>query len=413
MAVSLISTGVQYPDSTIQTTAATASVFTDGSLVFSGVEGTADMGGGGVHVLQNPSTVSGTTVIYTGSPPEDATVTTGLSQNRGSRRYKVRDIKRDFYNGGLLVQAQVEYDIGSSNSTLRNLCYSKSGRRDWTSIWSSANVPLQGAVNPYTGRTVSIQIYNYGTIYSNPANLAWNVVGPGTQSFSGSAVVGNDVTPKFVNFLDLGSQSASRFFICVKGISDNSTYILRSETGASGTWSYATADQSGKNWDYGNFVGNSTEIIAGHGNGSNSGLIRSTDSGASWGQYAFGDSASGTNNSYYPKGLSHNGTYWCAINSNNNKLVSKAMGSGTTWTQTGYSDGTYGNPKAITWNSVDSKWYLLTESYDALFTNSSSDPGTGTWALANHFGTRANSYQYLHMMALSSQSLNPYMWSFN
>lgn len=416
MAVSLVSTGVQFPDSTIQTTAATSSVFTSGSIVLSGVTG-IDFGGGGVHVLQNPSTADGTSVIWTGSPPEDQAITTGLSQNRMSSKEKVRHIKPDFYNGGLLAQTQATYDYGGSNLSLKALVYSKTGRSDWTSIAQTSGSNLQGAINHYTGRTIWTIMQNYTTVFSSPAGTPYFTQGTNYTSVSPNSICGEDVTPNFLNFLDLGSQAASKFFIGCRAQYSNNYYVMYSVDGVS--WSAVAADSSGKNWYNATFVGNSTEIIAGHGNGSSTGLLRSTDSGSSWTQYAFGNSSSGTNNSYYPTGLTHNGTYWLAIDSNSGRLVSKTMGSSTTWAQvSGYSGSSVGwssgnTPRSVTWNSADSKWYVLAGNYDALMSNSSSDPQSGTWVLANHFGSRYMNNQYQHIMAISSQSLNPYMWYYN
>lgn len=411
MAVSLVSTGVQFPDSTIQTTAAAGnSVFTTGSLILTGTYG--NFGGGGVYVLKNPSTI-GETLILTGQPPQDITFTTGISQNRGSDRDPAYNAKYDFYRSQLIVTTRATADYGSSNQTIRTVSRAKYGG-DWTSITAGSNISYDTAVNYYTGQNVIIRTQqSNGSIYTNgPTNL-YNLSGA-TNTTSGTAVTGGTTTMYFINFLDLGSQGASKFFIgCFN--SDASQYRILSSTDGI-TWTNTLGYSGSRTWGAANFAGNATEIMCGHAGGSSYGVLRSTDSGASWDNYNFGDSTHGTGASQYPKSLAHNGTYWLSVSSNSNYLVSKAMGSGTTWTYISGFPTTFGSPSSVTYNSSDSKWYVLVANsgYAYLYTNTASDPSTGSWTLVQtplQLSNAGIAGGVSNIMALSSQALNPYMWT--
>jgi hypothetical protein len=389
-----------------------SSLYTSGSLILSGPQGY--FGGGSVYVLQNPSTVSGT-LKWAGYPAEDIGHYLGMTSNRNVSLSSAYNIKRDFYNNQLIANFQGTVDINNSNGTIKGVARSKDGI-DWTTIAGNiaSGVGYDAAVNKYTGRNVVVAIaQSGGNIWANGPDTPFNL-NSATATITGltSITSGGATSAYYINFIDNGSQGSSYFLIYA--IDGSTSYVLYSQDG--NTWSNSWSVPS-RYYYTGQFVGNATEVILGHNGPSTAGIASSTDGGLSYSTYNFGDSTHGTSSTHYPIALTHNGTYWLSVGAiaGSHYLVTKTMGSGTTWTFVSGFPTTYGTPTSVAYNSVDSKWYVLaglSNSRVYLYSSSQANPNTSSWTLVqsplqdfNTADTRVNK-----IMALSSSTFNPTLY---
>jgi hypothetical protein len=252
-----------------------------------------------------------------------------------------------------------------------------------------------------------------GNIWANGPDTPFNL-NSATATITGltSITSGGGTYAYYINFIDNGTQGSSYFLIYA--IDGGTSYVLYSQDG--NTWSYSWSVPS-RYYYTGQFVGSSTEVILGHNGPSTVGIASSTDGGLNYSTYNFGDSTHGTSSTYYPIALTHNGTYWLSVGAiaSSHYLVTKTMGSGTTWTFVSGFPTTYGTPTSVAYNSVDSKWYVLaglSNSRVYLYSSSQANPNTSSWTLVqsplqdfNTADTRVNK-----IMALSSSTFNPTLY---
>jgi hypothetical protein len=419
MPTSLVSTGVQFPDSTIQTTAATGSPNYNqiGTTIFwcSSNSATYPVGLSAAGLRWATTNISTTQPTLIASPPVElqvSTALTGVSPSgtgssfvgattgqdgalANSTNYTaVLKLVRDGYTGRYtLSDVRAAYGSYSTIFTAWTLAYTS----DFV-VWypyrnassGSDNTPSVSAFNHYTGTRIftNRNFYdNTNTFYRTVAASAYD-----TNTTTNTFDVNNLATTwqpgriQTLGFIDTGTQSTSFFYVVVRGISFPYyvTFLKSSGTndGATGTWTQATGLGS-SNGSLSRVVGSTAEIMFWSYNG---GMFSSTDLGATWTKYSFGDTTFGTSNNYYTRSTAWNGTRWLAINSNNTRLCTKLMGSGTSWTDCAQISGE--TPAAVAYNPTYSVWVFISNA-GRVYTNSNSDPTSGGWTYVNQLTTNS------------------------
>jgi len=400
MPTSLVSTGVQFPDSTIQTTAATGGPnwTTAGTTLFfvSSLNNNNN-----TPAIVPSGLILGSTNILTTAPVYVNPLSleyqsgqgTGTTVGGGANNILIPNsaegishkmdyavnprLLRDGFTGRYVMSAAQATSAGSSTTTRWGTTYS-TDLNNWLSIKgaSSSTNATNSAFNNYTGtRVYTVGIANF-MVYTNTAATAYDWSAGSTNSINTYSWA----DPNYIYvgppaFIDTGSQSTSRFIIY--GYDDNSyMWVLRSATGgALGNW---TATNTYLNSSYfGRIVGNSTEIMA---YSYNKGMYRSTDMGVSIGRFNFADNSGGGAAGDHPTSTAWNGTYWLCITSyENNKLVSRLMGSGTTFTRLTNTGIANGNWSSVAYNPTLGVWLAVNNEGD-LYSNSNSNPTAGTWS---------------------------------
>lgn len=403
MPTSLVSTGVQFPDSTIQTTAATGSpnynqvgttiiwaASNSGSFPI-GITGAVGMRWASSNILTTRPTQIATppvemvlhmnaNSVSTSSSTSGNFVaaTTGAeSALSNTTNYNTRPklVKDGFTGRYLLTPARLDWGSYSSSAT-----YYTTG---WTSDFvnwqgfDNGNVttsPEVSAFNHYTGT----RIYLYPTtssynFYRAVANIAYNQTASPTNTLSALTITGTTPIVSNLGFLDTGTQGTSRLYVMAGPQAGVSYFMYSTDDGINWT---SVAVSTGNN--FGRIVGSTAEIMF---YAYNNGIRRSTDLGNTWGSYNFGDNVSGTSVSWYPYSVAWDGTTWLAVG-NNSYLVTKAMGSGTSWTQLTNTGAFYssGNFHSVAYNPTLSAW-LAIDGRGGLYSNTNSDPNAGSWTL--------------------------------
>lgn len=250
---------------------------------------------------------------------------------------------------------------------------------------SGSPSPYISAFNHYTGTNISVLLPSaafQATFYRYIANIAYNLKSA-TNSFNINSIVGGtDVRAHNVGFLDTGTQSTSRLYVIARENSGGTAaayfvYSTGTNDGATGTW---TSVSIGNTTTIPSRIVGSTAEIMFYVN--NSGIYRSTNLGDTWSTYVFGDNVIGTNGSYYPMSITWNNTTWLAVFNNN--LVTKTMGSGTSWTRLTNASSIFPTPGAgaVAYNPTLSAWLVISVDGE-IYYNTNSDPNAGTWTFAS------------------------------
>ena len=406
MPTSLVSTGVQFPDNTIQTTAATGGAnWTQAgtTLVFSASDQTngytaQSTNRGLIYATNNPTTTN--FVLATTIPPEHQ-LSVVISSNQNAGGYPT-SYPSTYPTGALGVGATTDYAIaqyfvydGFTGRYTLNTANQMAGVDytycapayttdfiTWTPYRNNTagtSVTHQPSVfNKYTGtRVYTTKQTISGTvstaIYRVTAANAYNLSATPTTTIGIDDYFGITNGKLYnVRFVDTGSSGTS--------------YFLASISNGSGTWTAKSTDDgvtwtnfvgTGGNNNPGRIVGNDTELMFYI---YNQGVRRSTNSGASWGSYDYGSNTQGTSSQYYPTQTAWNGSYWLTIYSG--RANYKAMGSGTSWTTlSNFPSGVSSTEwSSAAWNPTLGCW-LLIDGRGLLCSNSSSDPSIGTWTV--------------------------------
>lgn len=388
MAVSLVSTGVQFPDSTIQTTAVsgTPSMSANGSTIITQTNTNLWAYG------SNTGTYTGTTNITTTAPatiwqsPEvraNMWYSPGGSASMVSRSGDGWNATGDYSSGWprLLYDyytnrfvATLYVTSGGSNSIMN--WYSDDGCSTWypflNSNFQQSSYLWLPSFNPYTGARVSTRS-NYASSELNTysAANAYNMDASASQS---SSTVGQAGPPSFI---DTGTQSTSKFFVMGRDSGASQGYMYsRTANNDSGTW---TDYYFGNKNQMSRVIGMPVEIMC---CSYNNGICYSTDMGGGWNFYNFGSNVIGTSSDKFYKHMAWNGSYWLGTtNTNNYRLVTKVMGSGTSWTElTNLSTPGITDWAGVAWNPTLACWIIIKYN-GAVYTNTSSNPNSGTWTL--------------------------------
>jgi hypothetical protein len=404
MPTSLVSTGVQFPDSTIQTTAATGSPnynqlgttiiwAASNSVSFPiGITGAVGMRWASSNILTTRPTQIATPPVEMVLHMNANSVSTfsstsgnfvAATSGAGSALSNTLDygavpklVKDGFTGRYLLAPAQLNWGSYSSSAV-----YYSTG-------WTSDFINWQGLDNGSVSTSAQISAFNHYTgtrIYLNPpntttqffravANIAYNQTASPTNTFDTSSITGAGVGLRNVGFLDTGTQGTSRLYVLTRPQSGISYFIYSTDDGVN--WS-SVAISTGN--DAGRIVGSTAEIMF---YAFNNGIRRSTNLGNSWGSYDFGDNVQGTQSNFHPASIAWNGTTWLAVTDYNSRLVTKAMGSSTSWTRL-TNTGAFANPSgfhSVAYNPTLSAW-LAIDSGGRLYSNTNSDPNAGSWTL--------------------------------
>lgn len=422
MATSLVSTGVQFPDSTIQTTAATGSpsMATNGSTILMVSNSNYWSYGSGASNLFGASNISTTAPALIYPNPE---INNNLWYNPGAGQSCYSYSANDWNGNGYYGQyGRMQYDFytnrfvitlatvnAGSYFTSMNL-YSTDGV-NWAPFQNAANVVASAikvsAFNNYTGARI-VTFSNSGSWYSNPIRTyaaadAYNDDSNTYTSYSPSNG-GYSYAPSFI---DTGTQSTSKFF--VTNINNGASSLV--------VCSRAANDDAGSFSEYslGNYnassrvIGMAAEIMF---YSYNKGVFYSTDMGANWNRYNFGNNVDGTSTGNYWYQMAWNGSYWLGtLNNNNNRIATKAMGSGTSWTAlTNLSSFQYTNQyvTGVAWNPTLGFWIIAKSGQ--LYTNTSSDPNSGSWTLLRNVpfasGQGSGGTTYSPMYVKATQTYN-------
>lgn len=380
MATSLVSTGVQFPDSTIQTTAATStpSMAAAGSTIYTlSNAGTWAYG-------SNSGNFYGSTNISTTAPSllwERPELSNGMWYSPGSSQAAVSNSSESWAaSGNTSTKARIQYDFYSNR--FQALLYLTSGAQtaylnvystdciNWTPFANTASYGntsvLRNAYNNYTGAQVSV--YSGSEIRTYTAAQAYNDNG----TYTGYYPPGSEV-PDNPSFIDTGTQSTSKFF-AVGANAGASTCVVFSRAANNDAGSFSEYSLGNYNASS-RVIGMSAEIMFYNNNG---GVFYSTNMGGSWNRYNFIDNAGGsTAPGATWRQMAWNGSYWLGIPNFNTILVTKAMGSGTTWSV--LSTFTASGVSGVAWNPTLSLWIIAAAG--SLYTNSSSNPNSGSWTL--------------------------------
>jgi hypothetical protein len=401
MPTSLVSTGVQFPDSTIQTTAATGSpnynqlgttiiwaASNTGSFPI-GITGAVGMRWASSNILTTRPTQIATPPVEMVLHMNANSVSTSSSNSgnfvaatsgAGSALSNTLDygtapklVKDGFTGRYLLAPARLDWGSYSSSATYYTTGWT-SDFINWQGL-DNGTVSTQGnisAFNHYTGTRVYLNPFANTTVFSRAvANIAYNQTASPTNTFSTSGITGVGVEVRNAGFLDTGTQGTSRLYVLTGPQAGISYFIYSTDDGVN--WS-SVAISTGDN--PGRIVGSTAEIMF---YAYNNGIRRSTNLGNSWGDYNFGDNVSGTSNQAYPISLAWNGTTWLA-NGRNAYLVTKAMGSGTSWTRLTNQNDFGGSVHSVAYNPTLSAW-LVIDSRGRIYSNTNSDPNAGSWTL--------------------------------
>jgi len=422
MATSLVSTGVQFPDSTIQTTAATGapSMAANGSTIILNYNDNLWTYGSGVGDLYGSSNISTTapsllienietrnSLWYNPGSGASAYSRTGDNWNGQGDYGKWCRLQYDFYANRFVMAI---YQINGGSSFPGMNLYSTDGVNwipfQWSASYMVSNFQTS-AFNNYTGAKVSTYVSNGGwsssLIRTFTAANAYNANASGTDFYPANGGNANNQP----SFIDTGTQSTSMFFVSNSN-PGSSSLVMCSRAGNNDAGSFSE-------YGFGNFnqtsrvIGMAAEIMC---YSYNKGVLYSTDMGSNWNNYNFGSNTYGTNNSYYWRHMAWNGSYWLGTNRNDeNRLVTKAMGSGTSWTSlTNMTSFTYTNRYAdgVAWNPTLGFWIICIGS--VLYTNTSSDPNSGSWTLLRGLpfatGNLPGSQTYSPMYVKATQTFN-------
>lgn len=410
MAVSLVSTGVQFPDSTIQTTAASGvpNMATNGSTIIN-LFNTGQLWANG----SNAGTIFGTTNINTTAPSvvwQNPELQANMWYNPGASAAFYSQSGYGWNGSGLGISwPRLQYDFytnryvitlfaasGSNNSIMN--WYSEDGGITWIQFQNSSVASTSQfipAFNNYTGaRVATVNSYGSTIINTYSAANAYNANASATVTYS----TNYSATTGPVTFIDTGTQSTSRFFVPANASSVSQQLMLyRAANDDSGTW---TQIFLGDRNQCTRVIGSTAEIMC---YSSNKGVMRSVDMGDNWSNYNFGSNTFGTNQSWYWTFMAWNGTYWLGtIYNDNDKLVTKAMGSGTSWTTlTNLSGPGITDWRGVAWNPTLGCWIII-KNNGGVYTNTSSDPNSGTWTLVRYLpylGGQSQNYTPIYVKA--------------
>lgn len=404
MATSLVSTGVQFPDSTIQTTAATGGpnwATAGTTLAFSTSVNSNSYPGqsttrGLVYASNNATTTD--LVLATTIPPEQqisslvasnenaggspqsypATYPTGATSVGGDTEYSTYPyFVYDGFTGRYSMNTQM--NMAGVNYTFTGLAYT-TDFITWRPYrnFTIASVTHQLSVfNNYTGtrvyttRNMIDGSISY-SIYRVVAADAYNITATPTNSiYIDSALGTSNGRCNNLRFVDTGSSGTSYFLATI--YTNSASYIAKS-TDDGVTWTglvYVSSNQPGR------IVGNDTELMF---YAYNNGMRRSTNGGASWSSFDYGSNTQGTQSYWSPRQTAWNGSYWITIYEG--RANYKVMGSGTSFTTlTNFPSGVSSqNWASAAWNNTLGCW-LLVDRYGLLCSNSNSNPSTGTWTV--------------------------------
>lgn len=412
MPTSLVSTGVQFPDSTIQTTAATGSPsFTTAgtTLAFVASESTnfapAQLSTrGAIYGTNNPLT---TDFVRTSPIIPEQQISMAVQGNQGSggvynypslytrsayaavggnTDYVQRDyLVYDGYTGRYTMNLSA--NIGGVSDLLCGTAYT-TDFVNWTPYLNSnpglAITRYPSAFNPYTGTRVYTSVYSSTFsyyIYRVTAANAYNQTATPTNSIYCDNLLSSYGYSNFrchqVRFVDTGSSGSSYFLASIANGSNNNFICKSTDDGVNWTAYIVSGNNSP-----GRIVGNNTELLFYTYNQS---MLYSTNGGTSWPTFNYGSNTQGTSSQYYPTQTAWNGSYWLTLY--DGRANFKAMGSGTSFTTlTNFpagvsSTGWYG----LAWNNTFGCW-LLVDSTGLLYSNTNSNPSSGTWAFQRQIG---------------------------
>lgn len=401
MATSLVSTGVQFPDSTIQTTAATGGpnwatagttlVFVSGATT-SGytAQGTAR---GLIFASNNPTT---TDFVLTASVPPEQQLSIITGSNDGSGQQS--SYPATYPQGGMGVGATTDYAVypyfvydGFTGRYTMTVVTQMAGYSNvWTGLgyttdfvnWrpylnysaGGSTTYYPSAFNHYTGTRVYTTFgsgsYSYSIFRVTAANAYDFTASPTTSVYIDGTFGLSNYTCRQVRFVDTGSSGTSYFLATASNNSGNVRVFKSTDDGV--TW---TEYQASSNNNPSRIVGNNTELMFYM---YNQGIRRSTNGGVTWGQYDYGSNTQSTSSTYYPTQTAWNGSFWITIY--DGRANYKAMGSGTSWTTlTNFPSGISSTEwTSVAWNQTLGCWLLISRR-GTLCSNSNSDPTTGTW----------------------------------
>lgn len=422
MATSLVSTGVQFPDATIQTTAATGSpsMATNGSTIlmnFNYGQWAYGSGSGNLFGSANISTTAPSLILgspeinnnlwYNPGSGSSCYVYSGNDWNANGYYGQYGRLQYDFYTNRF-VTTIATVNAGSSYTSM-NL-YSTDGV-NWVPFQWAANVVSSAikvsAFNNYTGARVvtyvssggwysnNIRTFNAANAYNDDSNT-YTDYSPSNSGYSYAP-----------SFIDTGTQSTSKFFVANVN-SGASSLVMCSRAANNDTGSF-TENTLGNRNACSRVIGMAVEIMCySYGKG----VLYSTDMGDNWNNYNFGSNVDGTNAGNYWYYMAWNGSYWLGtLSNNNNRIVTKAMGSGTSWTAlTNMSSFQYTNQyiNGVAWNPTLGYWII--SKGGQLFTNSSSDPNSGSWTLLRNVpfpsGQTAGGTNWSPMYVKATQTYN-------
>lgn len=419
MAVSLVSTGVEFPDSTIQTSAAgQPSMSANGSTMIN-ISASSSLWAYG----SNAGTILGTQNINT-TPFSTIWKNPEVEANMWSSPGASASFYSKSGNGwnatGNYSEAypRIQYDHytnryvatldGQSGSTNRMNWWSSDGAITWYPFENSNSGTQQGifkvpAFNNYTGAKVTTGFdYSDTQVRTFLAADAYNESSSNnnTESFGGNAGP--------VSFIDTGTQSTSKFFLVMNNPGASSMAIISrtaDQDANSAAWStYSLGNQNASS----RIIGMENELMCWS---YNKGIFRSFNMGASWTNYNFGSNQIGTNGGYYYRHMAWNGSYWLGtIQNDTNTLVSKGMGdgSGNSWTQlTNLSTPGVTNWTGVAWNPTLGCWIIIKNG--VMYTNTSSNPNSGTWTKGpqiSRFGVNTSSLIYTPIYVKAAKTYN-------
>ena len=425
MATSLVSTGVQFPDSTIQTTAATGSpsMAADGSTIYNIINSsafayasTAGSIYGSTNILTTAPTLLAPNMEITAGLYYNPSVTTsaysGQSNNWGGFGYYGGSARMqyDHYAGRFVATLYL-----SSGSQIGGInVYSTDGvtwypfRNAYLAGYRSGNTLRVPAFNKYTGtKCVTFNQLGTGWVNSNISTYsAANAYDENASAQNTYQVVNSTYYCQAPSFIDTGTQSTSGFYVVAYSSTYSVTYVAFSSAvsdGASWTLSYLGDMQQGSR-----VIGTSAELMF---YCYNRGVMRSLNNGASWNNYNFiNSSGGGTSSGSYWLYMAWNGSYWLGISpSINNGLVTKAMGSGTSWTYLSNLGGLQQLWIGVAWNPTLGCW-LAIRNNGIIYSNTSSDPNAGTWTeqrfAVGYFGNDNNAYNTCPMYVKAASTFN-------
>ncbi len=415
MPTSLVSTGVQFPDSTIQTTAATGSpnYTTTGTTLawmhFSNSSLPPFLSAVGSTWASSNIITTPPTIIATPSAEQQMNMpanqvfpsasnaaafwgaTTGggvqlsnpMSSIFATANYRL--VYDGFTNRYSFAPAAASFANYSGSSVYFTDTYTTDFITwlGYTRTTLYTNDYYISAFNHYTGTRIltsfsaSSQVY-YPELYRKTAATAYDNGASFTNTINVNSLIGGtDIRAQTPKFIDTGTQSTSRMCVLARenGGGTQNTYFLYStgtNDGAAGTW---TSVAIGGRGIIGRLVGSAAEIMF---YGSSSGISRSLDLGNTWTNYNYGDSSSGgTSNSNFPQSATWNNSRWLTINSSSGGLSTKPMDSSTTWTYCSNAAG-LGSFIAVAYNPTQSAWLVITNG-GRIYYNTNSDPSAGSW----------------------------------
>jgi hypothetical protein len=294
--------------------------------------------------------------------------------------YFVKLKKDGFANRYVISNAEILFNSSGGSSTLVTTGFT-TDFVNWRGLRDNqinSTLYFQDAFNNYTG--TKVQTYYSGSfnpnIYRYIASNAYTYNATASNTYNVTSALGSGHTVA-TGFLDTGNSGTSRLH--ATALAGSSLYFFYS-TDDGVSWSYSYMGNSGGNLP-GAIKGSPAEIMT---YASNQGIFRSTDLGNNWSKYNFGDNVSGTSSGYFPRSLAWNNSTWLAVNSNSDRLCTKAMGSGTSWTR--LTNAPHNNVVlAVGYNPTLSVWIMLDEKCD-VFYNTNSDPNAGSWVFAFSIG---------------------------